>query len=102
VKLSWSPLADKQVDEAMAYIAADDAVAALRWLEELLERVASLRHFPDSGHVVPELERKEVRELIVGSYRVLYRRGERPRRDRGDPPPGSALRRKRVPPVGCV
>jgi len=73
VRLVWSRLADRQVDEALAYIAADDAVAARRWLEELLERVAALRRFPDSGRVVPELGREEIRELLVGSYRVIYR-----------------------------
>jgi plasmid stabilization system protein ParE len=74
VKLVWSPLADEQVDAVVAYIAADDQAAALAWLEQLLERVASLVRFPDSGRVVPELQRNDMRELIVGSYRVIYRR----------------------------
>ncbi len=73
MRLVWSPLAEQQVDEALAYIAADDATAARGWLEELLERVAALRRFPDSGRVVPELGRDEIRELLVGSYRVIYR-----------------------------
>ena len=29
MKVTWSPLADEQVDEAVAYIAADDPAAAL-------------------------------------------------------------------------
>jgi len=74
VRVSWSPLADEQVDEVVAYIAADDQAAALTWLEHLLERVASLARFPDSGRIVPELQRDDLRELIVGSYRVIYRR----------------------------
>lgn len=76
MRLVWSLLADRQVDEAIADIAADDVAAARRWLEELLERIATLRHFPDSGRVVPELERDQIRELLVGSYRVIYRRSE--------------------------
>jgi plasmid stabilization system protein ParE len=39
VKLVWSPRADEQVDEVFVYIAADDAAAARRWLEQLLEQV---------------------------------------------------------------
>ncbi len=74
MRVSWSPLADEQVDEVVAYIAADDQAAALTWLEQLLERVASLARFPDSGRIVPELQRDDLRELIVGSYRVIYRR----------------------------
>ncbi len=73
MRLVWSTLADQQVDEVLTYIAADDAAAALRWLEELLERVGGLRRFPDSGRVVPELGREEIRELLVGAYRVIYR-----------------------------
>lgn len=76
MKLLWSPLALERVDEAFAFIATDDAAAARRWLEELLERVASLRRFPDSGCLVPELGRRDLRELLVGSYRIVYRRGE--------------------------
>jgi len=73
VKLVWSALADRQVDEALAYIAADDLAAARRWLKELLERVDALRRFPDAGRVVPELGRDWIRELLVGSYRIIYR-----------------------------
>lgn len=74
MRVIWSPLADEQADEVFAYIAADDSAAAIAWLERLLERVASLARFPDSGRVVPEFERDDLRELIIGSYRVIYRR----------------------------
>jgi toxin ParE1/3/4 len=76
VKVTWSPLADAEVDEVIAYIAKDDLAAALEWLEHLLERVASLGSFPDSGRVVPELQRDDIREIMVGAYRVMYRRSE--------------------------
>jgi len=75
VRLSWSPLADSQVDDAVAFIAADDPAAALAWLERLLARVRSLADYPDSGRVVPELQRDDIREILVGPYRVMYRRG---------------------------
>jgi len=74
VRLLWSPLADAQVDDTVAYIAADDPAAALAWLELMLELVRSLADYPDSGRVVPELQREDVRELIVAPYRVMYRR----------------------------
>jgi len=51
VKVTWSPLANDQVDDAIAYIAADDPTAAVHWLERLLERVTSLSTYPDSGWV---------------------------------------------------
>lgn len=74
MRLVWSPLADAQVDDAVAYIAADDPAAALAWLERVLERVRSLADYPDSGRMVPELQREDLRELIVPPCRVMYRR----------------------------
>ena len=76
MKIAWSPLADTQVDEAVAYIALDNPTAALEWLRRLLERVDSLATFPDSGRVVPELRRDDIREIIVSPYRVMYRRSD--------------------------
>ena len=74
MKLEWSPLADEQVDAAIAYIARDNPAAAREWLEHLLERVKSLTRFPNSGRVVPETQREDIREIIVSPYRVMYRR----------------------------
>ena len=74
MRVTWSPQADAQVDAAVAHIAADNPAAALEWLERLLSRVRSLAQFPDSGHVVPELRREDVREILVSPYRVVYRR----------------------------
>lgn len=74
MKVAWSPLADEQVDDAIAYISGDSPTAALQWLERLLDRTKSLTTFPDSGRVVPELGRQDIREIIVSPYRVMYRR----------------------------
>jgi len=39
--------------------------------------VERLETFPESGRIVPELDRPEIREVIVKPYRVVYRyRGE--------------------------
>jgi toxin ParE1/3/4 len=74
VRVTWSPLADEQVDDAVAYISDDNPTAALQWLERLLDRTRSLATFPDSGRVVPEIGRQDIREIIVSPYRVMYRR----------------------------
>ena len=74
MRVVWSPPADRQVDEAVEYIAQDNPTAALEWLERLLERVKALARFPDSGRVVPEIRREDIREIIVSPYRVMYRR----------------------------
>ena len=76
MKVTLSPLADAEVDETIAHIAKDDPAAAPQLPEHLLERVASLARFPYSGQVLPEVQRDDIREIIGGAYRVMYRRRE--------------------------
>jgi toxin ParE1/3/4 len=74
VKVVWSPLAERRAAEAFAYIAKERPSAAVRWLDRLIDAIATLAQFPDRGRAVPELERADIRELIVAPYRVMYRR----------------------------
>ena len=76
MRVTWSPLADAQVDDAIEYIARDHPMAALEWLERVLDAARSLATFPDSGRIVPELQRDSIREILVSPYRVMYRRSE--------------------------
>jgi len=73
VRVAWTDRALERVQETARYIAADDADAARRWVDELFELVGRLVAFPESGRLVPELEGRGVRELIFGAYRVFYR-----------------------------
>ena len=69
----WSPLAVARVAEAADFIAADRPEAAARWADSVFEAVKRLERFPLSGSMVPELRREDVRELIHGEYRIIYR-----------------------------
>lgn len=55
------------------YIAADDPVRAANWVRRLIERVASAARAPLTGRVVPEKRRPDIREVLVRSYRIIYR-----------------------------
>ena len=50
----WTSLAESQVADAFAYIAADRPAAALKWFERLVRSVGSLSLLPDQGRMVPE------------------------------------------------
>jgi len=76
MRVVWTELAHAQLDEAMAYIAADRPATAARWLELVLETASSLSEFPDQGRIVDEAQREDIRELIVSPYRIIYRRDE--------------------------
>ena len=44
----------------------------VRIVDRLTRRSVQISAFPNSGRTVPEYERKEIREVIEGRYRVIY------------------------------
>lgn len=73
MKIIWSPLAIDRTTEIAEYIALDNPSAATKWVEVLFDKVQLLKSSPNSGRIVPETRREEVRELIFGNYRIIYR-----------------------------
>lgn len=63
----------KDLEGIVAYIAVHDAGAALRVGQELTAAAFSLSELPGRGRIVPELPEQPLREIIVRSYRVIYR-----------------------------
>lgn len=45
---------------------------AAAFVRRVRDRARSLEEMAERGRVVPELEEPAVRELIVGSYRLIY------------------------------
>jgi addiction module RelE/StbE family toxin len=72
-KLIWSPQALRDLEAIRDYIAADSPRYAALVVERIVVGVERLRDFPESGRVVPERNSPEIREVIVRSYRVVYR-----------------------------
>lgn len=73
MKVVWSPLAIDRAAAAAAHIAADRPGAAAKWVDELFDAVSQLSRFPRRGRLVPEIHRPDIRELLFGNYRVVYR-----------------------------
>jgi plasmid stabilization system protein ParE len=42
------------------------------FVERVFAAVKRLETFPRSGRVVPEIGQEDIREIIVGSYRIVY------------------------------
>lgn len=55
------------------FIARDAPVVADLFVERIFNATERLAEFPMSGRVVPEISDQEIREVIVQSYRVIYR-----------------------------
>lgn len=73
VRVIWSPLALERVEEIARHIAADRPAVAQKWVTSVFDRVAQLREHPESGRMVPELGRPEIRQLPHPPYRIIYR-----------------------------
>jgi toxin ParE1/3/4 len=73
MKVTWSPLAIDRVSEIGAYIHAESPVAAEEWIRKIFRRVLQLESFPKSGRGVPERRRPDLKELVWGNYRIIYR-----------------------------
>lgn len=54
-------------------IAQDNPRAADKWVRAIRDRVRLAGRSPRLGRKVPELNRDDVREGIVGNYRIVYR-----------------------------
>ena len=73
MKVQWAPLAIARIAEIAAYIAEDNPIAAEKWIRDAFARAGQLDRFPQSGRPIPETPRKDVRELVWGNYRIIYR-----------------------------
>jgi plasmid stabilization system protein ParE len=54
------------------YIAANNETAAREWVHRLRVQARRATRFPNSGRVVPEFERGDIREFILRNYRIVY------------------------------
>ncbi|HBM16789.1 MAG TPA: plasmid stabilization protein [Lentisphaeria bacterium] len=74
MRVEWTQLAQDRVFDIAAYISQDSLTEAKKWVGRIFDYVKRLEMFPESGRNIPELSgRKEIRELIFGNYRIIYR-----------------------------
>ncbi len=60
----------KQIHE---YIAKDSLYYAHEVIQTILNEIEKVENFPDIGRIVPELQDRNIREIIHGPYRIVYR-----------------------------
>ena len=68
-----SPSARADLRDVVRYISFDAPDRAFEFGRFLISRTRLLAHSPDLGRIVPEFEDPFIREIIVRSYRVVYR-----------------------------
>ena len=72
VKLIWTDQAINDLGDIGDYIAETSEKYAKITVQKLHERTDILKSYPRSGRIVPEKGEENVRELIEGSYRIIY------------------------------
>ena|SRR5438093_12519672 len=74
MKVVWTEQAWECLAQIESFIARDDPEAASRLVDMLIDQAESLVHHPDRGRRLPEIPGSGLRELLVGNYRIVYRR----------------------------
>lgn len=73
MRVEWSDCARDDLDDLVRFISRDSALYARLFGKRIVLAARRLQHFPESGRMIPEVEDKTLREIIVQGYRVMYR-----------------------------
>ena len=71
-RVAWTETAWRDLEHVADYIAEDSPGYAAALVRRIRDQARSLEELAERGRVVPELDRPAVRELVVGSYRLIY------------------------------
>ena len=71
-RILWSERARLDLLEIGDFIAHDKPLAAAKWVAKILDAVERTAAFPSSGRIVPEIDRSDIREIILEHYRIVY------------------------------
>ena len=72
-EVNWTLQALDDLESICLFIGRDSPQAAAVFAQRALRSTDPLVNFPRLGRVVPELEIENIREIILGNYRVIYR-----------------------------
>ena len=72
MKVVWSRSAIGQLQSIYDYIARDSEQYALRMVDRLTRKSERIVEQNESGQIVPEYDDRSIREILEGSYRIIY------------------------------
>ena len=72
-RVDWSRRALNDLESIAEYIAADSPTFAGIVVKKVVSQTKLLAKFPRLGRKVPEFDDENIRELLVYSYRIIYR-----------------------------
>ena len=73
VEVRFADSAWQDLDAITDNIAQDSLRYSQDFANRIFQRVEILEKFQRSGRVVPEFQNEDIRELVMGGYRIVYR-----------------------------
>ena len=70
--VKWTQTARDDLKAIWDYISRDSVFYADKFTDELLTATDVLEVFPEIGRIVPEIGDSNTREILYGSYRIMY------------------------------
>ncbi len=72
-KLIWTEKAISSLETIHDFIAKDSVQYANYHSRKIIESLNMLIHFPEAGKLLPEFSQTSYRQILAGSYRIIYR-----------------------------
>lgn len=73
VQINWTNQAKEDLKSIAEYISIDSIRYAKLQIKKIRERTQVLKSFQKSGRVVLEIGDENIRELIEGQFRIIYK-----------------------------
>lgn len=70
--MKWTSPAKSDLKDIYDTIAKDSRYYARKVSQEIVDKSEKLKHFPEIGRIVPEINDPNIRELFIYSYRLIY------------------------------
>jgi len=73
VRITWTSQARDDLKSIAEYISLDSVKYAKLQVSRIKARTKILKSYLRIGNIVPEINDENVRELVEGNYRIIYR-----------------------------
>lgn len=71
-RVTWTKTAEADLHAIWMYIAGDSRMYAAAFVRRVRTKSRSLDESSKRGRIVPEVNADDIRELIIGNYRLIY------------------------------
>ena len=72
-RLNWTEQAAEDLKNIFDFISIDSPKYAVIHIKRIREKARLIKKQPKIGRIVPEIGNENIRELIFGNYRIIYR-----------------------------